>query len=321
MVLINPRSILWLYLVVPLAVLVAAFDHVSDGAVRAVLPHHPEDWWFWIYLFGMPHVFASFLLLADRDYWSEFRDKLVVYAFLFLILPYALLLLVGYQALFFLFTSLIIYHTIAQQFGIALVVSRVKPSLAHKASTFLASALGVIIYSFMYSDKLLFESINLYRFEFLILVYALLILVLALSVHTWRLSATASGRQMVIANAFMLVTIVFLFHYGLEVLSIIIARIIHEFTAWIVYSCHDANRNAVDTHNLVYQRLSFLGVPPYAIGLLLAVVLGFSFTYLNETFDHYLAMLVVSFSLYHYWIEGFIWKGRSGPKQNIGFTS
>lgn len=44
-----------------------------------------------------------------------------------------------------------------------------------------------------------------------------------------------------------------------------------------------------------------------------------AFTFLFEQFNQFLALLIVSFSLYHYWIEGFIWKGASGPKQQVVF--
>jgi hypothetical protein len=304
-----------LYSIIPLVLLTIFLDWSLDLGLIMRLPERPEYWSIWIYIFGMPHVFASFLLLADNAYWQEFKTKLIVSAAAMLAIPIVLTNFFGFDALFFFFTVLIIYHTVAQQFGLALIASQTKPDIYHKLNTFLGSGVGVVIYAVVYNEgKIDLISSTIPELEWL--AWSLMIPVLWLSIKQYNRSKTTEGKQFVALNYLMLLTILIAFSYGLSVLAIILGRIIHEFCAWFIYSAHDQNRNATEAYNVVYRHLPFIA-PKFA-GLIIAFVVGVLVTYsLVDAKD--LAFLLVSFSLYHYWIEGFIWKGNSGPKQHVKF--
>lgn len=313
---VNTKNLLALYAVLPLALGLLYIDWVTSGHLVASLPMRPEYWSIWIYIFGMPHVFASFILLADKQYWQEFQAKLVVSGIIILMIPPVFTLFFDFYFLFFLFTALIVYHTVAQQFGIALIVSKIRPDRWHIIHTFAGSFIGVILYTYMYADARL-ELIMPFKPYLIDIAWVLSILVAGVTVRQYMRATTSAGRLFLLCNLAMLVTMLILFTYGFQLLSIVIGRIIHEFTAWYIYSVHDHNRNAVVHHNVVFKR--FPMIPSRYAGFILAFTLGIAFTFLSEQFDHFLALLIVSFSLYHYWIEGFIWKGASGPKQQVYF--
>lgn len=61
-------TLLSVYLLTPALLAVALFDGwVSGGAIRDALPSSPAALPFYTLVFGIPHVLASFFLLADRD--------------------------------------------------------------------------------------------------------------------------------------------------------------------------------------------------------------------------------------------------------------
>jgi hypothetical protein len=313
---VNTQKLLALYAVLPLSLGLLFIDWISGGSLSQSLPANPEYWPIWIYIFGMPHVFASFILLADKQYWQEFQSKLVVSAIIMLMIPPVFTLFFDFYFLFFLFTALIVYHTVAQQFGIALIVSKIRPDRWHFVHTFAGSFIGVILYTYMYADARL-DFIMPFKSYLLDIACGLSILVGAITVRQYLRANTPAGRLFLLCNLAMLFTMFILFTYGFQLLSIVIGRIIHEFTAWYIYSVHDHNRNSVVHHNLIFKSLPM--IPARYAGFILAFALGIAFIFLSEQFDHFLALLIVSFSLYHYWIEGFIWKGSSGPKQQVSF--
>lgn len=294
----------------------AMFDSYFSFGIIQSLPERPEYWSIWIYIFGMPHVFASFLLLADKEYIQEFKSNIIISASILLSLPPLLSLFFDFYVIFFIFTAMIVYHTVAQQFGLSLIASRSKPNFAHKANTILASLVGVVLYTYMYSNDQFSFAVE-HKADLVSLAKVLFIIVTGLSLFQFITSNTRQGRIFVFLNWLLIGSILGFFLAGLEVLSIIIGRIIHEFSAWIIYGVHDHNRNLLNSHNLAYK---YLPIPTQYAGIVLAFVFGIAITFVSESHASFLAMLIISFSLFHYWIERFIWKGKSGPKQNVRFS-
>lgn len=313
---VNARNLLALYSVIPLSLALLLIDWILGGNLSLALPTHPEYWPVWIYIFGMPHVFASFILLADEQYWNEFRSKLIASGIIILLIPPVFTMFFDFYYLFFLFTALIVYHTVAQQFGIALIVAKIRPDRWHVVHTFAGSIIGVVLYTYMYSDARL-DFVMPLKSYFIDAAWGLLLLVGGITARQFIRANTPAGKMFLLCNFTMLLTMLILFSYGFQLLSIVIGRIIHEFTAWYIYSVHDHNRNADTRHNIIFRRFPML--PARYAGFILAFALGIAFTFLSEEFNQFLALLIVSFSLYHYWIEGFIWKGASGPKQQVVF--
>lgn len=322
----NPSSIsinalIALYAVIPLAAIVYGLDQYTFGLVHMILPGRPEEWAFWIYIFGMPHVFASFFLLADKEYVAYFGKKLWVGAAVILALPWLLTALFGPWIMIVGFTAMIVYHTIAQQFGIALVIGKRRPDTLHKINTFVGSALGVVIYMFVYADTdpAIFYYTGFYKSTLLLLAWGMMASVVLMT--AWQIIGTTERRgQIYMAlNALMLVSMLLLYRSQLGLLVVIMGRIVHEFTAWFIYASHDKNRNHDEMRNLVYRHFAWLKISPYWIGMVLAFTFGIAFTYLSEANGRFLFYIIVSFSLYHYWMEGFIWKGNSPPKRHLRF--
>jgi len=70
-------TLLAVYAITPVLLLLAAADYLFfNGAIRSVLPAHPEDVFLFALLFNIPHAVASFFSFADKEYLSFYRSKL-----------------------------------------------------------------------------------------------------------------------------------------------------------------------------------------------------------------------------------------------------
>lgn len=96
----------------------------------------------------------------------------------------------------------------------------------------------------------------------------------------------------------------FVWHYPVFII-IIIPRIIHDLTAYLVYFNHDSNRNAQRGHNLLYRRarpgrkIAFWILPTTSVGLAYALQ--------SNEFPLFIA---INFFLtfMHYHIESVVWR-------------
>jgi hypothetical protein len=75
---LDRRWLLVLYAVVPFALGVMLRDQLLLGGYlrQAVLPVAPDEWPAWTIVFGMPHVIAGLLTMADREYLGYYRRRL-----------------------------------------------------------------------------------------------------------------------------------------------------------------------------------------------------------------------------------------------------
>ena len=70
------RLLLGLYAVVPAAIGAALVDGALLGCqLRHALPPLPDHLPYWTLVFNLPHVVASTLLLADREYLAHYHQE------------------------------------------------------------------------------------------------------------------------------------------------------------------------------------------------------------------------------------------------------
>lgn len=317
---VSPKLLIAIYGIVPLLMLVVLADFLTGGLLRLMLPKRPEVWSFWIYVFGLPHIFASFFLLADREYLQYFGGKLWKMALFLLALPIFVYWQFGSEMMVVIFTAMIVYHTIAQQFGIALILAKQRPTWVHQANTIIGSALGVVLYLNIYATGSLGFKLRPHISTMEAVSWIMLAVVFGITLFQIRMTKERYGRVYMWLNLMLLTFMVSMFNYGFSLLMIIAGRVVHEFTAWLIYAAHDKNRSVAGDHNLVYRYFAWSRISPYWMGIVLAFLFGMAFTYLSGEFQGVFATLVISMSLYHYWVECVIWKGNSPPKRHIVFA-
>jgi hypothetical protein len=169
---VHGKYLLLLYIVVPIAVILIGIDRflLDDALNNGILSQEPGKWFLWTLLFGMPHAVASFISLADREYLAHYKRKLLI-PIPVIILGSAVTLLVFGEVVFFLiYISYTLYHLLAQQVGIAMMLLKKKPvrnifwwkwlSVVASIGIFIAAFKKDYLMSFIYGGIPLVDIIN-----------------------------------------------------------------------------------------------------------------------------------------------------------------
>lgn len=107
----------------------------------------------------------------------------------------------------------------------------------------------------------------------------------------------------------LLVTLFFYLDYVFLVL--LLPNFVHDVTAYMFYTRHDANRCEKTSSNVIYR---WLRIRPSWIVILLPV-LSFILAIIFEFLIHFIFLLVITY--FHYYIEGVAWKKNTLHRKNI----
>lgn len=309
---IDTRLLLAVYLIVPLLLLAVMLDMFVFGSyLRTTLPATPYAVFFFALLFNVPHHVASTFGFFDKEYLKQYRARI------FIGLP---LLLAGYGvfAYFFPLASVVFfilyteYHVLSQQMGVAKMFERTSSTLET-----VWKILGILLSATLYA-LFLSEHFNTYFVALLqnTLFPFLLILFLCVSVAVYVKLKTVQARLMCIGIATSL-SVPFLFlALGYPLFAVVIARVIHDLTAFVFYITHDYNRNTTHTKNVFYQLATRTGLPLVVLTPVLAVLIAYALQHSPFIPTTALVFLFIS----HYYLEGFMWKRDAPHRAHIFLT-
>ena len=272
--LLDARKLLALYVLLPLSVFLFIFDQLiwHQYLQQRILPANPEQWPYWSLVFGLPHIVASLITLADREYYIYYRRRLV--APLFWISTFVASGILGPQpasslVLYSVLAVYTIYHVLAQQLGLSAMLVRQKPNQLFLWWKWIAIFSGVAIYIDLYGTPYLRSSETSRGYGSLILPGMALFLCavqLVISIRLVMDCKSALARWYSMANSVMLMFLFMFNTLGYSILVILIPRVIHDLTAYFVYVTHDINRNRSVARNYFY-RLPFFRIAPLVIVL------------------------------------------------------
>lgn len=364
---VSSRFLLALYAVIPLSFLLVTLDYLllSNQLRDQILPKNPSALAIWTVIFIFPHITSSLITLLDKEYLSFYKKRLLVPLLVIIggviiiniVLPFVLDTS-SYKTLtaIFLvfFVSYTMYHVLSQQFGIAMMLMKLKSvGLKYEIWRGLATTGATLLYLMVLAEYALknaqFGEYNAYTIMQLL---ALVLIAIASiqAVIIAQQSKRKLGTNYMYSNVLMLWAMFTMLWLGYSFFAIAIPRLIHDITAFTVYSVHDQNRNIVKPHNYIYKKLAFIGLPPLILCVLLAIVVanavqcgGFyldgwlglqssgdcfmSMYYtpasptnaLPESMQIWLQIMLIT-GFFHYYIEGFIWKKGSLHRQHVSFT-
>ena len=311
---VSTRALALPYLVVPFAWLVVAADKlVLQGTVTKFAPRMPDALPFFTLIFNAPHIVASFVSLADVGYLRHYRRLFA--ATLGGLIVFTLLAerLWGAGALGLAAALATTFHLAAQQLGIAAMQLRAGGRLT-LAWKWLSLGSG------MSSMLLVVDGSGLLgRAGFWLAALSLsgVVVALPLAFVLHARATNASARRYLWANQALFATMSVTALFGYPILSWLTIRVVHDLTAFYVYSVHDSNRNRTDAPNLVFRELRRLRLSPRVGGPLLALALAF-------LLERVAPPRVTLFAAYwlsglHYVLETFIWRGPSLHRRHTPF--
>jgi hypothetical protein len=284
-VLISKKMLLLPYLVVPFVIVLILLDYLFfSHRLQTLLLVQPVLVLLAGVLFGLPHIVASLL-----------PASLVAAILTVIVLPEL--------AAYVLYTVLTLVHTIGQQAGLSRSGIRVSNQryLVWRWSSTVTACCTVLSLAQAGSWKM----------------PLLVIAVLALSVSSYcaiRLITEAGGAKKAIylvATQAMLVTSFTCFVTGYALLGVLIPRIVHDCTAFILYACHDNAHTLDSKNNFIYTKFNIKGKHVYWFLPLASVILAI--------FINMVGFVMITVTYFHYFMEKTAWSRQSIHRSIVKF--
>lgn len=309
---LDRRLLLALYAVVPFALALMLFDQLALGASLQtnVLPAAPEAWPAWTIVFGMPHVIAGLLTMADREYLAYYRRRFMLPLLGFGAVSVAAA--IGPPQLTFVIALWLgfytVTHLLTQQIGLTFTMLNDAPLRFMRMWKWIMLLLGLLIYAGLYLDTHFARASVGGLDPHALVVLGGAVLLALLAGFTTLLARSAVDRCAVAyvwCNLAMMAGVLAAYVWRYPVFILLIPRVIHDLTAYLVYYTHDRNRNAGKAHNLLYwgkhaqRRVAFWVLPSVSIALAYALQMDDVPLFIGINF-------MLTFTHYH--IESVVWR-------------
>ena len=364
---VSSRFLLALYAVIPLSFLLVTLDYLllSNQLRDQILPKNPSALAILTVIFIFPHITSSLITLLDKEYLNFYKKRLLVPLLVIVAGVISINMLMPLLleennfrtvtiAFFVFYAAYTMYHVLSQQFGVGMLLMKLKSSGAtYETWRWLASAGATLLYLMVFAEYLLkgaqLGAYTVYSIAQL-LAWVLIGLASIQAIRIAKQSKRSLGTAYICSNILMLWAMAAMLWLGYSFFAIAIPRLIHDITALTVYSVHDQNRNSIKPRNYVYKKLAFLGVPPLILCALLAIVVANSLQCGGFLLDSWLGFQSISdcalsrfytpaspsnalpnsmqvwlqimfiTGFFHYYIEGFIWKKDALHRHHVSFS-
>lgn len=311
---IKPWMLFIPYLIVPIILILVLANYLGGWGLQKVLPQSAEQVFLLGIIFENPHIIASNIMLLDKDYLHYYRRPLIVRLSLVAIVSAGLALTLGMRAFFTFFYGWTIYHVARQQIGLGKMLNR-QPSRLYElwGWVFLASSLLIAFGVGYFRAEDVPISGDLTRTIILSAVAASCLLGIFVAS---RLSGR-QGRRFIFANIGLLVTAALCYLQGMPLLAILLPRIVHDTSAFIIYINHDTNRNSPKPRHFLY-RITTAYAPIWLTLVTVAILYGAVVTYSGYGWVIWVAIIL---TLAHYCTEAFTWKHGTIHRRYLKFAA
>lgn len=309
-----------IYLLVPLAFIITVIDNFFlDDYIRDHALLTPLFWVRLTFLLSYPHIFSSFFVLIDDEYFSQYRNKLLYYCpFIFLIGTLAPATRFWYIA-FPIGIIINFNHVIGQQVGILKLLGRRKTwDILFFRINFLIIALLLYYYAF----GTIFIHIKLPLFidiKSIILFFIFLFSIVSTTIFFNLKSAYA--KTYLILNVAMLFSMVWFVKLQYHFLALLVPRLVHDISAFSFYSIHDANKNFPKSKSFLYKTLKLdrfgLTKPVLALIITPLVAILCSLPFVLNIQIKEISYFLSGIGFLHFYTESFSWKKDSVQRKYL----
>jgi hypothetical protein len=305
---LSGQALMALYAIVPVCVLLVTADGLlADFAFSHQLPADPHSMRWFTLLFMLPHIFASMFTLIDRQYLPHYRRRLGITVPLFLLIAWLLPELIGWTLFMVGIAVYTIHHLMAQQAGIAAMLAANRCRL-HRLWGFSSFLFLALLY--------LLVLVQLPAGQDIIaaLLLVLMVLLVVSTVLAMRRSRSRRGALYILANTGMLLACYVFYIMGLPFYLILMPRVVHDLSAFLIYIAHNRDRNRTPQRNFMSLLRRTLPLPE----IVLTPLAGIAMTILVTSLLQSHMMVLLSFlALFHYHWEAVMWRGQAPHRQHI----
>lgn len=316
---INPKVLLLIYSAMPLSLAFIAIDKaLLSGSIGKSLPLDPRVFVWFILIFMIPHILASFFSFAEREYYNFYKSRLLRGAQIAVVLGLFIPALLGATFIpIVIFAAYTMIHVFMQQSGISKSLMRNVTS-SHRYWQYLGIFIATMLYVYLLVPAAGFRDSIDNSFLVMTLVTVVIIVYTILAHKIVKQSKTQLGKIYFIGTHLIPIAGVFYVVTGYPILALIVPRVIHDLTAYAYYVTHDTNRFNQKQTNAIYRATSRFRLPIFFANPLISIALAYAIVQLNST--AILSVLTCVFFL-HYYTESFIWKNDTLHRTQIGYTT
>jgi hypothetical protein len=320
---INCRWLLAIYLVIPLTVAFALIDTaLLDRHLQARLGLASLALWPALAAVATwPHIFASTITMADRGYLRHYWRKLIGPVMFFTVITSAAYL--GVQPFELLLPLLMavytIYHVLAQQIGLSLMMLRCPSVGIARAWKWLSVAASLLVYLLIGAKRMLAHPVGgvaLSEIAVYLLIGAMAALIICAALLC-RYAKHRIGAWYIWSNVVMIGATALMWAMQYHVFVILIPRVIHDATAYLVYITHDRNRLADRPHNLMHGMSRISRLPSWVLTPAVSVAISYAL-WASDNVYLWAAAAIITFV--HYYMEGFIWRAPNPHRKYVQFA-
>ena len=266
-----------------------------EGALKSSLPHSVSQFWWYYLIFGSPHIIASFVAYANKDYFDYYKKPLIKGL---LINSFLIILFLSFipEMFMYFFIAYTLYHTSWQQFGLCrkYVEDRRLYDIWSKSGVVMAVTLALSVggESLVTVPTTLSSSLQN-------------IGIVSLAIFTVSTLFLYNKGAHFLTTAYNAITASIAILMGCYVIGIIMIRFTHDISAFCIYIKHDTEEQRAHNKNYLYTLFS----KKYARVALILPTVSILVPFLIQRyagFFGYIAILIIS--LTHYYLEGIVWK-------------
>ncbi len=315
---INPKVLLAIYAVMPLSLICKAIDSlIFNGHVQQALPVDPRVYVWFVLLFMVPHIIASFFSFADKEYFDYYRSRLLRGAQIAVILGIFLPAFAGATILPILaFVTYTMIHVFMQQSGVSKSLMR-NAAPYHVYWQWLGIAIATVIYAYLLIPMTWLQNVINNSNVFMVVLVIVLIIYNLLALNIVKQSRTRLGKIYFLGTHFIPILGIFYIVVGYPIITLVIPRIIHDLTAYTFYITHDNNRFVKSHSNIIYRATAKLKLPVFVASPFVSILLAFTIAKLNSAT---LTIILTCVFFLHYYTESMIWKKDTLHRMQIKFS-
>lgn len=321
MLVVSRKNLLLPYIIIPLACVILVIDsYVFNYQWQSSLPVNPELWFWWGLLFGYPHIVASVMTYADKEYIHHYHHHLRRAALVVILMAVFIPAVWGMEVTFVIYAFYTAYHVLMQQYGIGLMLLKKRNMLSYRIFCYAS----LVVFFGIYLEIMFWEDyVDLFEGYYDWFAIPACVGLCASAVFYFRHIKDQNIdniAQLYFLGNMVMIPLCFIFtHVGYSILSVIVPRIIHDITAYMVYITHDSNRNSQINHNIIYSILKKLHLNAFMITIIVSFSMGAIFHSFEDVFlpVQILGMAIVYF---HYYMEGIMWKKGTPHREYVAFS-
>jgi hypothetical protein len=285
----NLKLLNSLYFIAPILLAVVFFDSIFlNNELKISLPTTFKDILIYQFIFNLPHIIWSIFIFKDRKLLKRYKEFPKIKILTYILIPLMIFIIDMSLGFFFIYWITTV-HVYNQQ--LRLMNSYFKKD---KISNYFFFGFNILFFflTIISTKNLGYDNIFINTFYGDYLFIFLITSLFLLFISNFKKSIKENNQvfKHYIYNFILFSLSIYFFYKGYILFGIFILRFVHDITAFYYYYKYEKN-NLKKTNNEILNRVMLI--------LLLNLLL------INT---NYFIIVTIIISLFHYYIETFIWK-------------